>query len=108
MLILIFGVLLPNYLLFIFILMWPCIYFHWKINNYKCILTELEYYLDDKPFPKVNDKEYPFIKKELLNFGINLSHIQIHYIVIYGFTILWIIGFIRYIIYKKNDENIFL
>lgn len=94
----VFGVLLPEKYIFYFVITWPCIYLHWQLNNNRCILTELEYYLDNKPYPPTVDKDhdYPFIKSALKDFGVSADDIEIHYGIMYGFTILWIIGMIRY------------
>jgi hypothetical protein len=99
-----FGVLLPEKYLLYFVITWPFIYIHWQLNNNRCILTELEYYLDNKPYPPTIDKDhdYPFMKSVLGDFGISMDDENIHYGVMYGLTILWIIGMIRYFkLYKK-------
>ncbi len=99
-----FGVLMPDGLLSLFIITWPSVYLHWQFNNNRCILTELEYYLDNKPYPPTvdDDHDYVYIKKMLTDLNIKLSNNSIHYSILYGFTIFWIVGCIRYIKYKYN------
>lgn len=102
----IIGFIVPYRYLYIFLLSWPSVYLHWQFNNNRCCLTQLEYYLKNIPEPPSIDKDhnYPFINKILNKFNIYLSHDKIHYCILYGLTICWIIGllrFIYYLIYKK-------
>ena len=94
-----FGFLLPHGFLLYFLLTWPLVYLHWQFNNNRCVLTELEYYLDDTPYPPTVDKDHnnPFVMKLLNDFGIHLSDSQVHYGIMYGFTVSWMIGAFRYI-----------
>lgn len=97
------GFLFPSNFLFYFLFLWPGIYLQWQINNNRCILTDLEYYLDGKTPPPGNNYEFPFIKKQLANLNIQLKNdMQIYYFLIYGLTVFWIIGFIRYMYNRKN------
>ncbi len=96
------GFLFPSNFLFYFLLVWPTVYFQWQINENRCILTDLEYYLDGKTPPPGNNYEFPFVKKQLANLNIQIKNdMQIYYFFIYLLTVFWIIGFIRYIIFKK-------
>jgi hypothetical protein len=98
------GFLVPEKFLFYFIIIWPCVYLHWQFNDGRCVLTELQYYLDNKPFPpKVyKSNNYPFMRKMLSDININLSNSQLHYAIIYGYTISCLIGVIRYIKYLNK------
>lgn len=100
----IFGFLIPKKYLLFFIILWPSVYLSWQLNNNKCILTEIEYYLDNKKFsPSVTeDHDYPFIRRMLSNININLtnqkilSNRHIHYIIVLLLTLLWFIGLVKY------------
>jgi|LakMenEpi03Aug12_release.lakeMendotaPanAssembly.Ray.scaffolds.fasta_scaffold1713252_2 hypothetical protein len=98
------GFLMPDFLLSFYIITWPSVYLHWQFNNNRCILTELEYYLDNKPYPPTvdADHDYIYISKMLRDLNIKMSNDKIHYSIVYGFTIFWIIGCIRYFKYKYN------
>ena len=101
----IFGFLIPKKYLLFFIILWPSVYLSWQLNNNKCILTEIEYYLDNKKFsPSVSeDHDYPFIRRMLSNININLtnqkilSNRHIHYIIVLLLTLLWFIGLVKYL-----------
>ena len=95
----IFGFLLPSKYLIIYVLFWPLIYLHWQLNNNNCYLTELEYKLENKPLPSSREHNYPFVKGVLNNIGIKMNDANIHKLVIYGITFLWLIGFIRFLLY---------
>ena len=101
----IFGFLIPKKYLLFFIILWPSVYLSWQLNNNKCILTEIEYYLDNKKYsPSVTeDHDYPFIRRMLSNININLtnqkilSNKHIHYIIVLLLTLLWFIGLVKYL-----------
>ena len=95
---LVLGVFLPEKYLFYYIIAWPITYIHWQFNDNRCILTELEYFLDDKPYPPTinKDHDFPFIKSILEKLNIKMSNSELHYTSIYCNTILWLIGVIRY------------
>lgn len=98
-----FGVFLPERLLIYFLITWPLIYLHWQLNNNRCILTELEYFIDNKPYPPTVDKDhdYPFMRSVLADFNIKVPDEQIHYGVLFGLTAIWIVGVVRYFrVYK--------
>ncbi len=92
------GVLLPNHLLFYYLCVWPGVYLHWQINDQHCILTQLEYYLDGRKFPPKaqDDHNYPFAQGILRTIGIYIHDSQLHGLILFVLTTLWIIGFIRY------------
>jgi hypothetical protein len=104
-----FGCLIPNRYLPIFIATWPLIYLSWQLNYNRCILTDLEYYLDNKKFPPIiqDDYNYPFIRRMLKKINSKyadekeLSNKQFHYFMVSLATITWLLGLIRYLNYKK-------
>jgi len=95
---LILGAFLPKKYLFYYIIAWPITYIHWQFNKQRCILTQLEYFIDNKAFPpKVyEDNDFPFMKSIFDELNIKMSNSEIHYMVMYGNTIFWLIGVIRY------------
>jgi len=95
---LVFGAFLPEKYLFLHIIAWPLTYIHWQFNEQRCILTELEYLIDNKPFPpKVQeDDDFPFMKNIFDEIGIKIKNSELHNIIVYGNTIFWLIGVIRY------------
>jgi len=99
LLFIIFGFLLPSKYLIIYVLFWPLIYLHWQLNNNNCYLTELQYKLENKPLQVTTENNYPFVKGVLNNIGIKMNDNNIHKLVIYGITFLWLIGFIRFLLY---------
>jgi hypothetical protein len=98
------GFLIPKKYLFFYVIMWPSVYLSWQLNNNKCILTQIEYYLDNNKFPPLvqDDHDYPFIRRMIKNISPKLANQkiltnkQIHYIIVLSLTILWFIGVIRY------------
>jgi hypothetical protein len=101
----IFGFLIPKKYLLFFIIMWPSVYLSWQLNNNKCVLTEIEYYIDNNNFPPsiTDDHDYPFIRRMLSNINVNLtnqkilSNKQIHHIIMLSLTILWFVGVVKYL-----------
>jgi hypothetical protein len=94
-----FGFLLPETFLFYFIFTWPMVYLHWQFNNGRCILTELEYYIDNRPYPPPanKDHDYPFMRSVFADFNIKISDEEIHSLILFGLTGTWTIGFLRYL-----------
>jgi hypothetical protein len=99
----IFGCLLPKKYLPFHLASWPIVYIHWKLNDNKCILTQLEHWLKDgtsmKDAPKIGEKrddDFYFTKKTLGNLSINLSDEDIDNLVYLVFSISWLISFYRY------------
>jgi hypothetical protein len=98
---LILGAFLPKKYLFYYIIAWPITYIHWQFNKQQCILTQLEYFIDNKAFPpKVYEdnefNDFPFIKSIFDEHNIKIGNSEIHYMGMYGNTIFWLIGVIRY------------
>jgi hypothetical protein len=106
-LIFIIGPFLPGKYLLYYLLLWPLIYIHWYFNDDRCMLTELEYSIDTDFFGSLN--EYSFFSKDSIfsalrkiniffnnehSFNISLDKIR---------TTLWIIAFIRAVIYYRKD-----
>ena len=93
---LVIGFLLPKKYLIYFLIAWPLVYLHWKTNNNRCSLTELEYWLDNKPYPAdlSNYDGFHFLKKMVDSFNID-ERLQ-YYIGTYGFNLTWLIGVYRY------------
>jgi hypothetical protein len=101
-----FGFIMPEPFLFYFLFTWPAIYLHWQINDNRCILTDLEYYLDGKEQAPKNNYEFPFVKKQLAKINIKPTNdMQIYYFFIYGMTTFWIIGLIRYMYSRKEQKK---
>ena len=94
----------PKYLIY-YILSWPLIYLHWKFNSNRCFLTELEYWIESKPYPSTvnNDNNYPFVRSMTGKLFDNLTNIQLHQLVIGTFTFAWFVGLIRYYLYITKN-----
>jgi hypothetical protein len=105
----IFGFLIPNRYLPLFLITWPLIFLSWKVNYNRCILTDLEYYLDNKKFPPIieDDYNYPFIRRVLKKINSKFADVKVlsnkkfHYFMVSVATTTWLIGLIRYLNYKK-------
>jgi hypothetical protein len=96
------GVFLPSKYLIYYIPIWPLIYLHWQFNSNKCILTELQYWLEFKSStPTIDlDHNFPFIRSISGNLFKNISNKNLHNFIIRSITLLWIIGVIRYLKFK--------
>ena len=99
------GFLFPTKFLFYFLFLWPAVYLHWQINDNRCILSDLEYYIDGKTPPPGNNYEFPNTQKKLAELGIKLQHMDIYYFFMYGLSTFWIIGLIRYM-YNRNNKKV--
>lgn len=99
------GVFLPSKYLIYYIPFWPLVYLHWKFNSNRCFLTELEYWIESKPFPSTvnNDHNYPFIRSMTGKLFDKLTNDQLHQLVITLFTLTWFIGLIRYYFYITKN-----
>nr|QBK88903.1 MAG: uncharacterized protein LCMiAC01_05850 [Mimivirus LCMiAC01] len=96
----IFGFLLPKKYLKFHALLWPLTYLHWKTNNDKCAVTQLEKYLKgDKNVPTVendhDDGDANFMKRFFKGWGINLTMRGIHTCTLIIFTVSWLITMYR-------------
>lgn len=101
----ILGVFLPPKYLIFFLPVWPFIYLHWQINSNRCIMTEIEYWIESNPYPSTIDldHDYPFIRSISWNLFDNLTNGQLHKLIVGGFTLVWFIGLIRYYNYVKKN-----
>lgn len=94
------GVASPKKILIFFTLTWPLVYLSWQINNNKCILTEIEYYLDNNSLPPpsaTDDHDYPFIRNMIGDYNMSLTNKQIHYCIMALLTLIWLVGVVRYL-----------
>ena len=106
-LIFIVGPFLPGKYLLYYLFLWPIVYIHWYFNDNRCMLTEIEYNNDTDYFSSIN--EYSFFSKDVI-FS-SLKKFDIFFTNEYSFnalldkirTILWIIAFIRAVIYYRKD-----
>jgi len=85
----------------------PAIYIHWYFNDNKCMLTEIDYSLDKKNYNGIN--EYIYHSKSSFFSILNKLNIffpdydSFNNWLNYYRSILWIIVFIRAVIYYKKD-----
>jgi hypothetical protein len=99
-----FGCILPVKYLPFHLIAWPSVYIHWKFNDNKCVLTQLEHWLKDgtcmKDAPKVGEKrddDFYFAKKTLHDYSIDLSDEEVDKLIYIFFSLSWMISFYRYI-----------
>ena len=96
------GPLLPGKYLIYYLFLWPAIYLHWYFNDGGCMLTEIEYNLDKQYYNGLD--EYIFNSKS--GFFASLGKFKFDFLnanLNYYRTILWIIAFIRALIYYRKD-----
>ena len=106
-LIFIIGPFLPGKYLIYYLFLWPLVYIHWYFNDDRCMLTELEYNTDTDFFSSFN--EYSFFSKDSI-FSV-FKKIDIFFDSEHSFnksldkirTTLWIVAFIRAVIYYRKD-----
>ena len=91
-LIMIFGFMLPKKYLKFHALIWPLTLLHWKTNNNKCMLTQLEKYLkgDDS-----DSSDSSFMKSFFKRWGINLTMRGTNILNITLYTLGWLITMYR-------------
>lgn len=98
----VFGAFCPKKYLKYFLFVWPIIFIHWQMNSNRCVLTELEYWIENKPYPVSislqSDPPYPFIRRITGKLFDGFTDGQLHKFILGLFTFLWIIGLIRYLI----------
>ena len=101
----VFGFILPKKYLKFHLLTYPLIWLHWKLNNNKCFLTELEYKLKGIKYedtPSYNkDHDFPYMRKIFNEFGLYPSDESIHQVVMATILVSWLISFTRLFIIKK-------
>lgn len=98
-----FGCILPVKYLPFHLIMWPIVYIHWKLNDNKCVLTQLEQWVKDgtsmKDVRKVGEKrdcDFYFAKKTLNDYSITVTDDDIDKLIYIIFSISWLISFYRY------------
>lgn len=64
----ILGAFLPKKYLIFFIFGWPLMYLQWILNNNKCLLTDIEYWLANYQRPVPNYQYYFFVVDPLFKF----------------------------------------
>ena len=103
----IIGPFLPNKYLIYYLFLWPSVYIHWHFNDNNCMLTELEFKSNNKFFNNINEYifYYSSITLKIFNkFNINFSNFDSYYKALnYINTILWVVVFIRALIYYRKD-----
>jgi|688.fasta_scaffold465244_2 hypothetical protein len=95
-----------KYLIY-YLFLWPSIIVHWYFNDGNCMLTEIEYNIDGQHYNGIN--EYIFHSKSgffsILNilhrFFPNFDYLNNGFN--YYRSILWIIAFIRALIFYRKD-----
>lgn len=105
--ILLIGPFLPGKYLIYYLFILPAIYVHWYFNDDRCLLTELAYNIDKNFYNSINEYYYyskssifTFLKKinnyfpNIRNLGDKLDYFR---------SILWVIVFIRALIYYRKD-----
>jgi len=85
----IFGFILPKKYLMFHALTFPLILLHWKTNNDKCVLSQLEKYLTG------DNSDSSFMKSFFERFGINLTMRGVDILNITLFTVAWLITMYR-------------
>ena len=82
-------------------------YIHWQLNDGMCMLTDIEFKISNYFFNNINDYIfYSFNKYStiLRKFNIIFSNIDYYNKIMKQYNnILWIIVFIRALIYYRND-----
>jgi hypothetical protein len=95
------GALLPKKYLIYFIFGWPLLYLQWILNDNKCLLTQVEYWLANDPRPVPNyhydfviSRTDPFFKF----FNIKIDNELINFYCYFILIFCWLIGTYRYYI----------
>lgn len=101
------GPFLPGKYLIYYLFLWPAIYFHWHFNDNKCMLTEIEYNINKKFFNNIVVYDYYnkiYLFSILRKLNINFSNFDSfdNFFLLFS-SILWIIAFIRALIYYRKD-----
>ena len=88
---LLLGWMLPKKYLNYYFMSFFVLFFHWKINNQKCIITQIQQKLDNK----MDDKNYSFTGNMFNNFGIKLNRNQAYLMSYWMFIFVFFIGLYR-------------
>jgi hypothetical protein len=101
------GPFLPGKYLIYYLFIWPAVYIHWRFNDNMCMLTELEFKTSNKFFNNIHEyifdntsNTFSYLKKININF---LNFDSYYNTLNYYNSILWVIGFIRALIYYWKD-----
>jgi hypothetical protein len=99
----IFGFLLPSKYLLCHLFAWPTIFLHWKTNNNRCWISELEdWLLSKKTKPVYRDYDgidSDFVKLIFRRIGLNVTNHYIHMFIVLIFKVSWSISAMRYFLY---------
>jgi hypothetical protein len=92
----VFGWLLPQNFLIFHITFVPLTFLHWKTNNNRCVLTQLQKYFEKGKVKKAEEGD--FVRSLFKKMGLELSNKQLFF-VIYGLMFLSLfISILRYIL----------
>lgn len=101
------GPFLPGKYLIYYLFLWPAVYIHWHFNDNNCMLTEIEYSMDQQYYNGLT--EYIFHSKNGFFSILKKLHILFpnfeslnSWLDNYR-SALWIIAFIRALIYYQKD-----
>jgi len=87
------GVLLPTSFLPYYLFSAPFILLHWELNGNKCILTQLEHKILQKPPPPTI---YLYYARLFNKYGINISSETTRKIIVYSYLGLLFVALFRY------------
>ena len=101
------GPFLPGKYLIYYLFLWPAVYIHWHFNDNTCMITDLEFKTSNKFFNNIDEYIFHYtsnVFSSFNKFNINFSNFDSYYKAIYDYySILWIIVFIRALVYYRND-----
>jgi hypothetical protein len=101
------GPFLPGKYLLYYLFLWPAVYIHWRFNDNMCMLTELEFKTNNKFFNNIHEYIFDYTSNTLTlfnKFNISFSNFDSYYNTINNYyTIVWVISFIRALLYYRND-----
>ena len=90
-----------------YLFLWPAVHSHWGFNDNMCMLTELEFKTNNNFFNTINEYIFHYtgnILKTFNKININFQNFDSYNYTLFSYyTILWIIVFIRALIYYRND-----
>jgi hypothetical protein len=101
------GPFLSGKYLIYYLFLWPGTRIHWSFNDNMCMLTELEFKTNNNFFNNINEYIFHYTSntlKTLNKFNINFQNFDSYNETIFSYyNILWIIVFIRALIYYRKD-----
>jgi hypothetical protein len=106
-LIFVIGPFLTGKYLIYYLFLWPAIYFHWYFNDNKCMITEIEYNIDKNFFSNIDEYRH-YSKSKFFSILNKVNIIFTNFdsfdnFLNYYRSILWIIVFIKALIYYRKD-----